>query len=96
MSKFNSAICNSRYIYEPCRRPQLRIDEHIISDKNPKTYKHLDKNETCFNNFTFDSFSILNIAQTAYQLKIKGGMYFDWQKHNLNKRVNDLATTLSI
>ena len=35
-------------------------------------------------------------APTHFQIKIKEGMYIDWEKPNLNKQLNHLATTLSI
>ena len=35
-------------------------------------------------------------APTQFQIKIKEGMYIDWEKPNLNKPLNHLATTLSI
>ena len=41
-------------------------------------------------------FSILDYAPAQFQIKIIEGMYIDWEKPNLNKQLNHLATTLSI
>ena len=41
-------------------------------------------------------FSILDYTQTQFQIKIKEGMYIDWEKPNLNKQLNHIAPTLSI
>ena len=46
--------------------------------------------------FNSDCFSILDYAPTQFQVKIKEGMYIDWEKPNLNKQLNHLSTTLSI
>ena len=44
-----------------------------------------------------DCFSILDYTPTQqFQIKIKEGLYIDWEKPNLNKQLNHLATTLSI
>ena len=39
---------------------------------------------------------VLDYAPTQFQVKIKEGMYIDWEKPNLNKQLNHIATTLSI
>ena len=58
--------------------------------------KHLHNNEECFSSFNSDCFSILHCAPTQFQIKIKEGMYTDWEKPNMNKQLNHLATALSI
>ena len=83
--KFSCARCNSYYAGVTCRHFQTRIDERIRTDKNSKIYKHLHVDKDCFNSFTFDCFSILDTAQTEH-LKIKEGMYIDWENPNLNKK----------
>ena len=60
------------------------------------TYKHLQNDEGCFSSFNSDCFSILDHAPTKFQIKIKEVMYIDCGKPNLNKQLNQLATTLSI
>ena len=63
----------------------------IYKIKKFNIYKHLHNNEECFL-----SFSILDYAPTQFQIKIKEGMYIDWEKPNLSKQLNHLATTLII
>ena len=94
--KFVCARCNSCYIGETCRHFKTRIDEHVKKDKNCNRYKHLHNNEECFSSFISDCFSILDHAPTQYQTKIKGGIYIYWEKLNLKKQLNHVATTLSI
>ena len=94
--KFVCARCNSCYIGETCRHFKTRIDEHVKKDKKSNIYKHLNNNEECFSSFNSDCFSILDYAPTQFQVKIKEGMYIAWEKPNLNKQLNHLATTLSI
>ena len=94
--KFVCARCNSCYIGETCRHFRTRIDEHVKKDKKSNIYKHLHNNEECFSSFNTDCFSILDYAPTQFQIKIKEVMYIDWEKPNLNKQLNHIATTLSI
>ena len=94
--KFVCARCNSCYIGETRRRFKTRIDEHVKKDKKSNIYKHLRNNEKCFSSFSSDCFSILDYALTQFQIKIKEGMCIDWERPNLNKQLNYLATIFSI
>ena len=84
------------YIGETCHHFKTRINEHVKNDKKSKIYKHLHNNEECFSSFNSNCFSILDYASTQFQIKITEGMHIDWEKPNLNKQLNHLATTLSI
>ena len=90
------ARCNSCYIGETRRRFKTRIDEHVKKDKKSNICKHLRNNEKCFSSFSSDCFSILDYALTQFQIKIKEGMCIDWERPNLNKQLNYLATIFSI
>ena len=46
--------------------------------------------------FNSDCFSISDYAPTQFQIKINKGMFIDWEKINLNKQLNHLATVLSM
>ena len=61
---------------------------HVKKVKKSNIYKHLHNTEECFSSFNSDCFSILEYAPTQFQIKIKGGMYIDWEKPNLNKQLN--------
>ena len=65
-------------------------------DKKSNIYKHLHNNKEYFSSFNLDCFSILDYTPTQFQIEIKEVMYIDWEKPNLNKQLNHLATTLSI
>ena len=38
--------------------------------------------------------NVLDYAPTQYEFKIKEGMYINWEKPNLNKQLNHVATIL--
>ena len=90
--KFVFARCNSCYIGKACRHFKTRIDEYEKKDKKSNIYTHLHNNEECFSSFNSDCFSSLDYAPTQFQIKIKDGMYIDWEKPNLNKKLNHFAT----
>ena len=95
--KFNCARCSSCDIGETCYNFKLELMNTLEPTKIwAFGNKDLHEIEGCFNSFTFDWFAILGRAETEYQLKIKEGMYIDWEKPNLNKRFNHLVTILSI
>ena len=94
--KFICARCNSCYIGETCYYFKTRIDEQVKKDRKSIIYKHLHNNEECFSSFNSGCFSILDYAPTQFPVKIKEGAYIDWEKLNLNEKLNRLATTLSI
>ena len=66
----------------------------MVSDKNSHIYKHLNTSVGCKESCSNDCFSILDMAPTSYQLKIKEGLYIGWKQPSLNKQVFHLATTL--
>ena len=92
--------CNFCYIGETCRHFKTRIDEHMKKDKKSNIYINIytvmKSVSQVLIQIVFFVFSILDYAPTQFQIKIKEGMYIDWEKPNLNKQLNHLATTLSI
>ena len=94
--KFICARCKSCYIGETCHHFIIRIDEHIKKDKKSHVFQQQHNKEECFSSFDLNCFSILDLATTKYQTKLKEDMYIDWEKPNLNKQKNHLSTTLSI
>ena len=66
-------------------KKQTRIDEHVKKDKKPHVFQHLHNKEECLSSFDLNCLSILALAKTKYQTKLKKGMYIDWEKPNLNK-----------
>jgi len=92
--KFKCANCAVSYIGETTRNFGTRIKEHLRTDKQSHIYKHLRKDEKCFDNSTENCFSILDTASSVYQLKIKEGLYIDWEQPELNKQVIHYSMTL--
>ena len=64
--------------------------------KKSHMHKHQHNNDECFSSFNSDCFPILDYTPTQFQIKIKEGIDIDWQNPNLNKKLNHLATTLSV
>ena len=85
--KFVCARCNSCYIGETCHHFKSRINVHAKKDKKTNIYKHQHNNEECFSSFNSNYFSILDYAPTQFQIKIKGVIYIDWDRPNLNKQL---------
>ena len=85
--KFICANCTVSYIGETSRNLGTRIKEHLHSDKQSHIYKHLKKDEKCFDNCNSDCFSILDTATTTYQRKIKEALFIQWEQPELNKQV---------
>ena len=65
---------------------QLRVREHLSTDRASHIHKHLQASESCRNLCTKNNFKILNSAST-YQLKIKEALHILWEKPSLNKQV---------
>ena len=84
------------YIGETTRHFSKRIDEHLRTDKNSAIYKHLFTDTNCVDNSSADWFSILDIAISRYQLKIKEGMHIKWENPSLNKQVKYESTHLTL
>jgi len=94
--KFTCAGCNACYIGETTRHFSTRISEHLRKDKHSNVFKHLSEKEDCFDKSNKDCFSILDTANTKFQLKLKEGMYIGWENPLLNKQVKYIASGLSI
>ena len=63
--------------------------------KKSNIYKDLHSNAECFSSFNSDCLFILDYAPTHFQIKVKEGIYIDWEKPNLSKQRNHLATLFS-
>ena len=94
--KFQCAGCNSCYIGETTRHLKTRIDEHLRKDKSSHIYKHLANNISCFDNSNERCFSILDTASTHFQLKLKEGLYINWENPDLNRQVKSVSSTLTL
>ena len=61
-----------------------RKNEHLITDKHSAIYKHLNSNTNCKAKNNPNSFSILDYANTDYELALKEAMHIKWISPNLN------------
>ena len=54
------------------------------------------KNVSCFDSFNNSCFTILDKADNKFDLKIKEGLYIDWENPNLNSQVFHLSCSLTL
>lgn len=94
--QFTCASCNASYIGETTRRFGQRIEEHLKKDKSSYVYKHIHDKVTCFDAADIKSFSILDKADTKWQLKLKEGLHISWKNPVLNRQVKHVNKTLSV
>ena len=94
--KFKCASCNACYIGETSRRLSDRIKEHFKTDKTSHIYKHLHENISCFDSANISCFDILDTAANKFDLKLKEGLYIDWEKPNLNSQIFHLSCSLTL
>ena len=85
--KFVCSSCNATYIGETHRHFHQRCNEHLLIDKMSSVYKHIHSSKACFTSATLSSFSILDRANTKFQLKIKEGLYIKKLDPILNKQI---------
>ena len=75
--KFVCASCNASYIGQTCRHLATRLVEHFGKDKKSQ---HLMPSKDCLDKCSKDCFSVLDSANTKYQLRIKESLYITWVK----------------
>ena len=92
--KFVCASCTASYIGETSRHISTRISEHLGKDKNSHVYKHLMSSQACQTSCDENCFSVLDHAETKYKLRIKEGLYIQWEKPLLNTQVINMNMTL--
>ena len=69
--KFIFAECNSAYDGETSRHLSTRVREHLSTDKNYNTFKHLMSSDKCKKACNDGCFTILDSANTYHHLKTK-------------------------
>ena len=93
--KFKCARCNSCYIGYTTRHFTTRIHEHL-TDKQSHIYQHLNGNIECKSLSDKSCFSIIDNANTEYDLKIKEALHIQWLKPTINKQMKSMKMTLSV
>ena len=82
--KFLCAGCKSCYVGRTHVYYNERRYEHFNTDLASAVYKHLQKKPKCKRVNNYDSFSILDHANTTYELALKEAMHIKWIKPDLN------------
>ena len=95
--KFSCAGCNASYIGETTRQLGVRANEHLETDTKSSVFRHLhNQSLPCKEVCDFSCFSILDSAQTQYQLRIKEGLYVAWNDPSLNKQVKCYKVSITV
>ena len=92
--KFVCANCNVCYIGETTKQYNVRVKEHLLTDKGSAVYKHLHSNDTCKECCTCESFEIIDRASTEYQLRVKEAFYIQKYQPELNKQSKSIKVEL--
>ena len=84
---FIYAEYNSAYVGKACRHLSTRVCEHLFTDKIANIVKHLESSNKCKMACNDSCFTILDLASTYHQLKIKEALQILWEKPILHKQV---------
>ena len=82
--KFLCASCNDCYVGRTHVYFNTRQNEHFETDLNSAIHKHFRENPNCKIANDLSSFSILDYANTKYELSLKEAMHIKWLKPKLN------------
>ena len=93
--KFTCAGCNSVYIGETSRHLSTRVREHLFTDKNSHSFKHLKTSTPCKNLCSENCFKVLDSASNYHNLKIKEALHIMWERPSLNKQLQHYNISLS-
>ena len=85
---FTCASCSSSCIGETCCHFKTRIEEHIKKDNKSHIFKHLHSTTTSFGLYNSLSFTIIDKANSKFDLKIQKASCINWRKPNLNTQQN--------
>ena len=94
--KFQCRRCNASYIGETQRHINVRIKEHLVSDKNSQVNKHLLENSECKSVCDESCFSIIDMASSSFRLKVKEALHIRWQNPILNKQVKLIMVGITV
>ena len=93
--KFQCASCNACYIGETTRHLRTRMDEHLTTDSNSHVFKHVNDEEVmCQLTNDYTCFSVVDRANSKYQLKIKEALAIKHHKPSLNRQVQSYKLKL--
>ena len=94
--RFDCGACNDSYVGYTTRHYTTRIREHLFTDKKSHVYKHLHNNQLCQRSSNESNFSLIDAANTEYQLRIREAIHINWIKPVINKQKFSYKLTLNI
>ena len=94
--RFQCAGCNSAYVGFTTRHFQTRVYEHLNTDVTSHVYKHINKRNDCCGTCDESCFTIIDHANTEFQLRVKEAMHIQWVEPSLNKQKHSYKMTLVI
>ena len=77
---------NSTYIGKTIRHLTTRVREHTTSPSAIK--EHLSSCTTCKNNYSCNSFKVIDSANSDFEVSIKEALYIKHKNPNLNKQLS--------
>ena len=90
------AGCQSCYIGETKRHLPTRINEHLVTEKKSRIFKHLLENSACKNVCNENCFTIVDYASSSFRLKLKETLHITLLKPNFNKQKEHVNITISV
>ena len=94
--RFDCGACNDSYVGYTTRHYTTRIREHLFTDKKSHVYKHIHNNQLCQSSSNESNFSLIDAANTEYQLRIREAIHINWIKPKINKQKFSYKLTLNI
>ena len=93
--KFICARCNACYVGYTTRHLTTRIHEHL-NDKQSHIHKHLRSNTACFEICDASCFTVVDSANTEYELKIREAIQIQWLRPTINKQIKSYKLSLNL
>ena len=79
-------LVNSTYIGKTIRHLATRVREHTTSPSAIK--EHLSSYTTCKDNYSCNSFKVIDSANSGFEVSIKEALYIKHKNPNLNKQLS--------
>ena len=94
--KFCCARCQSCYVGYTKRHYNVRVHEHLSTDLNSHVHKHLQNSPQCRAQCDDKCFTIIDRANTEYELRIKEALHIQWLAPVINKQKISCKLTLTV
>ena len=93
--KFICTGCNAYYVGLTTRHLSTRVHEHF-NDKQSHIHKHLECNTACLQACDVSCFTVIDSANTEYELKIKEAIHIQWLRPTINKQIKSFKLSLNL